>query len=57
MLQDDDFIGYLPRELVTDHLHVDLLAHLEPQVTDEVLVNPGLEFTHPKSDISIIPST
>lgn len=47
MLQDDEFIGYLPRELVTDHLHVDLLAHLEPQVTDEVLVNPRLEFTHP----------
>lgn len=37
----------LPRELVPDHLDVDLLTHLEPQVTDEILINPRLEFTHP----------
>lgn len=37
----------LPRELVADHLDVDLLTHLEPQVADEVLVNPGLKLTHP----------
>lgn len=40
----DDF---LPRELVANHLDVDLLTHLEPEVADEVLVNPGLELTHP----------
>lgn len=38
---------YSPRELVTDHLHVDLLAHLEPQVANEVLVNPRLKLAHP----------
>ena len=37
----------VPRELVTDHLNVDLFTHLEPQVADEVLVNPGLELSHP----------
>lgn len=37
----------LPRELVTDHLDVDLLTHLEPKVADEVLIDPGLELTHP----------
>lgn len=39
----------LPRELVTNHLDVDLLTHLEPEVTDEVLVNPRLKLTHPIS--------
>lgn len=42
----------LPRELVADHLDVDLLTHLEPQVADEVLVNPGLKLTHPVAKIS-----
>lgn len=42
----------LPRELVADHLDVDLLTHLEPQVADEVLVNPGLKLTHPVVKIS-----
>ena len=42
----------LPRELVTDHLDVDLLTHLEPQVADEVLINPGLELTHPVAEKS-----
>lgn len=40
-------IVYSPRKLVADHLHVDLLAHLEPEVADEVLVDPGLKLTHP----------
>lgn len=40
-------LGYSPRELVTDHLNVDLLAHLEPEVADEVLIDPRLKFTHP----------
>lgn len=33
-------VVYLPRELVADHLHVDLLTHLEPKVADEVLIDP-----------------
>lgn len=36
-----------PRELIADHLDVDLLTHLEPQVADEVLINPRLKLTHP----------
>lgn len=40
----------LPRELVADHLHTDLLAHLEPKVANEVLIDPWLEFTHPIRD-------
>ena len=43
----------LPRELVTDHLDVDLLTHLEPKVADEVLINPGLELTHPEGGLAI----
>ena len=39
---------YSPRELVADHLNIDLLAHLEPEVADEVLVDPGLKLTHPE---------
>lgn len=45
---------YLPREFVTNHLNVDLLAHLEPKVTDEVLVDPGLQFTHPENVLASI---
>lgn len=40
--------GFAPREFIADHLDVDALADLEPDVADEVLVNPGLEFTHPR---------
>jgi len=40
-------LRYSPRELVADHLDVDLLTHLEPQVADEVLIDPRLELTHP----------
>lgn len=46
-------IAVLPRELVTDHLDVDLLTHLEPKVADEVLVDPGLELTHPEGGLAI----
>lgn len=42
----------LPRELVADHLDIDLLAHLEPQVADEVLIDPGLKLTHPECGVS-----
>lgn len=44
----------LPRELVADHLDVDLLTHLEPQVADEVLIDPGLKLTHPVAGKSAI---
>lgn len=37
----------LPRKLVADHLHADLLAHLKPQVAHKVLIDPWLQFTHP----------
>jgi hypothetical protein len=42
----------LPRKLVTDHLDADLLTHLEPKVTDEVLVDPRLQFAHPEKCVS-----
>jgi len=45
---------FLPRELVTDHLDVDLLTHLEPEVTDEVLVNPRLKLTHPVPNLLVL---
>lgn len=38
---------YLPRELVPNHLDIDLLTHLEPEVANEVLIDPGFELTHP----------
>lgn len=41
-------IMYSPRKLVADHLNVDLLTHLEPEVANEVLIDPGLKLTHPK---------
>lgn len=41
-------LSCLPREFVTDHLDADLLAHLEPKVAHEILIDPWLEFTHPK---------
>lgn len=37
----------LPREFVSDHLDIDLLAHSEPDTADEVLVDPWLKLTHP----------
>jgi hypothetical protein len=37
----------LPGELVADHLDVDSLAHVVPDAAHEVLVDPGLELTHP----------
>ena len=37
----------IPREFVTNHLDVDLLSHLEPEVAHEVLVDPGFKFAHP----------
>lgn len=40
-------LEYSPRELVTDHLDVDLFTHLEPQVADEVLIDPGFKLAHP----------
>lgn len=49
---DQDY-DVLPRELVTDHLDVHLLAHLEPEVADEVLIDPGLELTHPEGGLAI----
>lgn len=39
----------LPRELVADHLDVDGLAHVVPDAAHKVLVDPGLELTHPAS--------
>ena len=37
----------LPGELVTNHLHIDLLTHVVPNGPHEVLVNPGLKLAHP----------
>ena len=40
-------MGDIPRELVANHLHVDVLAHIVPNATDKVLVDPRFEFAHP----------
>ena len=37
----------LPRELVPNHLDVDLFAHVVPNAAHEVLVNPRFKLTHP----------
>ena len=37
----------LPGELVSDHLHIDLLAHVVPDRPHEVLVDPGFKLAHP----------
>jgi hypothetical protein len=44
----------LPRELVTYHLDIHLLAHLEPEVSHEVFINPWLELTHPSSILALL---
>lgn len=38
----------LPREFVSDHLDIDRFSHAEPNRSNEVLINPRLEFTHPE---------
>lgn len=38
---------HLPGEFVADHLDIDGLAHVVPDAAHEVLVDPGLELTHP----------
>jgi hypothetical protein len=50
---DEAVASIAPRELVADHLDVDLLTHLEPEVADEVLVDPGLKLTHPERGLAI----
>jgi hypothetical protein len=37
----------VPSELVADHLDIDLLAHAEPEASDEVFIDPRLELAHP----------
>lgn len=37
----------LPRELVANHLHVNLVTHAKPHTPNEVLIDPRFEFTHP----------
>ena len=44
----------VPRELVADHLDADLLAHLEPKISNEVLVDPRLKLAHPTRSLAII---
>ena len=48
----DEAVAGVARELVADHLDVDLLAHAEPDTADKVLVNPWLKLTHPKINVS-----
>ena len=47
----------LPRKFVTDHLHIDLLAHVVPYSSHEVLVDPGLKLAHPIPLSAIIART
>lgn len=42
--------AFLPGELVTNHLNINLFTHLEPKVANEVFVDPWLELTHPVFD-------
>lgn len=50
---DEAVAGVGPRELITDHLHANLVAHTEPDRANEVLINPWLELTHPQSSLGI----
>ena len=36
-----------PRELITNHLDVDLVAHANPEGAHKVFVDPWLKLTHP----------
>ena len=38
----------IPSEFITDHLHVDLFAHIVPDSSDVTFVNPRFQFSHPK---------
>ncbi len=40
-------MNYSPRELVTDHFHIHLFAHAEPDGANKVLVDPRLKLSHP----------
>jgi hypothetical protein len=51
---DEAVTGVAPRKLVADHLNVDLLTHLEPEVANEVLIDPGLKLTHPEGSLSLV---
>lgn len=37
----------VPREFIANYFHAHLLAHLKPKITDKVLIDPRLKFTHP----------
>jgi hypothetical protein len=43
----------LPRKLVANHLDTDLFTHLEPKITNKVLIDPWLKFTHPAALVSV----
>lgn len=47
----------LPRKLVANHLHVHLLTHLEPKVSNEVFINPRLQFAHPALGLAFVRET
>lgn len=52
---DEAISGIAPtRKLVADHLDINLFAHLEPQIADEVLIDPRLKLAHPESGLSLI---
>ena len=37
----------VPRKFVADHLYANVLAHVEPDRLDKVLIDPRLKFAHP----------
>jgi hypothetical protein len=49
----DEAIASSARKLVSNHLHIDLLAKVEPDVSEEVLIHPWLELTHPDGGLSL----
>jgi len=49
----DEAVSSITGEFVADHLDVDLVAHAEPDTSDEVLVDPRLELTHPQSGLGL----
>lgn len=47
----------LPRELIANHLDVDLLAEVIPNSTHKIFIDPWLELAHPSCKVSFYIST
>jgi len=52
-LKVDEAVSSITGEFVSDHLHVDLVSHAEPDASNKVLVDPWLELTHPEGCLCV----